>query len=310
MSALCGLGVRYYNSVVVTVSCETRGKIEYTALEHAGGLSERNNTTIQYVDHLVSEYADMWFARKRGEYLQIIFQGDDRPTDQRSASWQSQPKYSHVCLLPDFYYVNNTGYTNFLIKSVIPWKEKESKFFWRGSTTGGWNITLESLNQILRYKLCRASIPLGDKADFGICNVAQTKDAHSEKAVTERLVSEGFYKPYIPLESYGKYKFFIQIDGNGNSWELIRKLRLGSCMILVDSPWILWHSPQIRPWEHYVPVSENLNDLRDVVDWCLLNDGRAEEIARRGREFALSIDYRCEMQAAAMALLCHADVVA
>ena len=65
----------------------------------------------------------------------------------------------------------------------------------------------------------------------------------------------------VSLDRFQKYKLLLQIDGNGNSWELIKKLRLGCCMLVVDSDWELWHNQILRPWQHFVYVSRDMSDL-------------------------------------------------
>ena len=48
----------------------------------------------------------------------------------------------------------------------------------------------------------------------------------------------------------------------------------------------LWIA-QLKPWEHYVPVRENLDDLSERLAWTLRNrNGAAAAIAARGLAFA------------------------
>ena len=93
----------------------------------------------------------------------------------------------------------------------------------------------------------------------------------------------------------GLHKFVIDIDGNANSWNFLAKLRLGSCVVKVETEWCQWFSARLIPWRHYVPVAADLADLRDKLDWCFTHDDEAKRIARAGREFALGFSFDREL---------------
>jgi len=306
MRSLLGPALRVGNTVVTIL--ENNGRpARYIATDHSGGLSERNQCVVEYIDSLLTNYGDLDFFLKEGKQYCFLFQGDDNPIDERSVSWQSQISFENICLVPDFYYTKADGYRSFLVDGVRPWEDKEAKIFWRGSTTGGWNTTVESLHQLARYKLCQAGLAAGPRADFGFYNVVQARTPEIKVEIELILQAADLLKAYVPLEEYSKYKFFVQIDGNGNSWELVKKLRLGSCMLLVDSNWILFHNSLLRPWEHYIPVKSDLSDVNDIFDWCLTHDAEARQIAANGRNFAITRDYDSEMRKAAKSVYEHSQ---
>jgi hypothetical protein len=109
------------------------------------------------------------------------------------------------------------------------------------------------------------------------------------------------------MEGYQDYKFMVQIDGSANSWGLVRKLRLGCCILSVESDWRSFHDKSLHPWVHYVPVKNDLADLNEKIEWCLTNQGQAKEIAERGRSFALSINYDEEMRDTVRSIYSHAQ---
>ncbi|EEH51341.1 uncharacterized protein MICPUCDRAFT_54474 [Micromonas pusilla CCMP1545] len=41
----------------------------------------------------------------------------------------------------------------------------------------------------------------------------------------------------------------------------------------------------LTPWTHYVPVRNDLSDLREKVEWCEANDAKAREISANGAKF-------------------------
>ena len=44
--------------------------------------------------------------------------------------------------------------------------------------------------------------------------------------------------------------------------------------------------PLLRPWEHYVPLAANLQDVPDKLRWASANPREAERIAAAGQAFA------------------------
>jgi hypothetical protein len=254
---------------------------------------------------LFSAYGKQFFDKNPTNNFSFTLEGSDIPEDIRCVSWQKKWNYSNVLMLPDFYYTESKGYRDFFPNQVPEWSSRSDTVYWRGSTTGGYNITKENLVDVPRYKLCKIGSNLGNLADFKFYNVAQAASEEDRVEISNYLISNNLYSQFSPMEDYTKFKYFVQIDGNGNSWELIRKLRLGSCMLLVDSDWILWHNPMLRPWTHYVPIKNDLSNLAEIIDWCMKNQVYAEEIAHNGRKFALSIDYDEEMHKSIKMIVDH-----
>jgi hypothetical protein len=107
----------------------------------------------------------------------------------------------------------------------------------------------------------------------------------------------------VPLADFQKYRFQVDIDGNSSSWSLLQKLLMGSCVLKVISDWQQWYYKGLRPWEHYVPVKNDLSDLEERVEWCLANDTQGREIAATGTEYAQRIVFGTEIPKAAAAIL-------
>jgi len=246
--------------------------------------------------------------------LYYLFQSKDEAINIRSVSWQSQKEWSNIVLVPDLYYFNARGYVNFLPAgdpALPPWSERTPKIFWRGFSTGRVTsldnpfevgFSLETLDQLPRYQLCRIAKSLGGKADVGMVGVAQARPGQYE-AATARLVAEGLMKAFVPVDEMAAYKFLVDIDGNASAWNVIQRLRTGCCIIKVESDWVQWYSNAIEPWRHFVPVKGDLSDLAEKVDWCLTHDRDAEQIAENGRAFGLSMDFETEMKTAALRIL-------
>jgi hypothetical protein len=105
------------------------------------------------------------------------------------------------------------------------------------------------------------------------------------------------------------YKAQIDIDGNANAWSgLYWKLRSNSVVLKVASPkqHVQWYYDRLIPWEHFVPIKNDLSDLEEIVSFVLdpANERKVREIANKATELAESLAYRTEVQRT------HADIAA
>jgi hypothetical protein len=61
---------------------------------------------------------------------------------------------------------------------------------------------------------------------------------------------------------------------------------MGSVILLVKSKWKVWYSNLLVPYEHYVPIKEDLSDIIDQIKWCRNNDEKCKEISENAKQFA------------------------
>jgi len=291
-------------SIIVTVDPKNIDDIKFLMLED----NHRTRQCVKFVTDLFVQFGREYFSDFPHEPFTFVLEGGDCPRDTPSVSWQRKWFYKNVVLLPDFFYTEHDGYVRFLPDDVPSWNSRSDTVLWRGSTTGAWNTTLASLDNVPRYRLCKIGKTLGDQTDFKFYHVVQTRSEDDRLKIIEFFKDNDLWGDRINLSEFANYKYFVQIDGNGNSWELVKKLKLGCCMLLVDSDWLLWHNPMLRPWTHYVPVKNDLSDLAEIVAWCRTNEHAAQQIAENGRRFALDLDYRAEMRETIGLIVEHADM--
>lgn len=270
----------------------------------------------RYINHLYDKYIRTYLQSYNGKLeetsVRQVVQAEDCPKNIKSVGWQSRHDWRDICLIPDPYYFMERGYEDFLQSDAdIPsWSTRKSVIFWRGSTTGvieGADIYAngfgaDTLERLPRYRMCRLLQTTDVSSDVGIVAIVQCSDIDI-RFVADRLAAEQLLAEYIPPRGIAQYKFLIDMDGNANSWNVLQRLRLGCCIIKVESSWIQWISHRIEPWVHYVPVKADLSDLLEKVDWCRMHDRQAEQIAENGRRFALSVRYEAEMRQAALDIL-------
>lgn len=228
----------------------------------------------------------------------VVFQAEDIPMDAVSVSWEHLSHWRNVRLVPDLYYFLSNGYEDFQ-PELIPWEQRLPSLVWRGSSTGLFGQLLSDLDTLPRYRACSLSAQLGAMADVGLSDVVQTAHPQHTDLIRERLTREGILRPYVPMPEMARHRFILDIDGNSNSWNFMMKLRLGCCVLRVESQWRQWFSDRLIAWRHYVPVAPDLSDFIERANWCFANLEECAAIAERGRQFALDMTFLDEMSHAA-----------
>lgn len=98
----------------------------------------------------------------------------------------------------------------------------------------------------------------------------------------------GGSKKYISMpDMVRKYRWLLDIGGAGWSGRTKFLLFSGRPLLMVDRRYIEYFTDDLKPWEHYIPVREDLSDLVNKHEWLKHNDGEALKIAARAKEYAL-----------------------
>jgi hypothetical protein len=139
--------------------------------------------------------------------------------------------------------------------------------------------------------------------DFKLTNIVQASSAEEAAKIRAYVHKLGLISGHLPQTDFLKYRFQIDIDGNSNSWSFLPKLIMGSCILKVGSDWRQWFYSGLRPWEHYVPIKNDLSNLEERVAWCVENDDDAREIGANGMKYAAGMVFGTEMLRAADAVL-------
>jgi len=100
---------------------------------------------------------------------------------------------------------------------------------------------------------------------------------------------------YMSLPELIKYKYLIDIGGNGWSGRLKWLLFSKRPLLLVDRNYIEYFYEDLIPYKHYIPVNMDLSNLLDQVKWMKENPEKSLEIANNAFEFATSKFTRDEL---------------
>lgn len=170
----------------------------------------------------------------------------------------------------------------------IPWRDKKDVAVFRGGLTGRSkldtktsdtnNETMSGYNVCMRLQRCQlvyntANSPL---VDARITNTFQG-------IVPDVLAGVSLVGDILDLKRMLEYKAIIMLEGNDVSTGL--KWALYSHSVLMATPpektsWAM--EDLLEPWVHYIPLSKDLTDTNDKMQWVIDNDEAAQKIARRG----------------------------
>ncbi|MGH0131677.1 UNVERIFIED_CONTAM: hypothetical protein FKN15_032752 [Acipenser sinensis] len=79
--------------------------------------------------------------------------------------------------------------------------------------------------------------------------------------------------------------YLFNFRGVAASFRLKHLFLCGSLVFHVGDEWLEFFYPQLKPWVHYIPVKQDLSDLRELLQFVKENDNIAQEIAKRGHQF-------------------------
>lgn len=83
-----------------------------------------------------------------------------------------------------------------------------------------------------------------------------------------------------------KYKYILSIDGNDIASNLKWILASNSIPIMkkpIKETWLM--ESKLIPYKHYVPLSDDIDDLDEVLEWCYDNDEECRQMAINGQRF-------------------------
>ncbi len=170
------------------------------------------------------------------------------------------PGEKDLILIPDWMNLRSVQKTSSQIKAANkhnPWKDKQTKLFWRG---GPWDSTG------FRKKTVEFSKLHPNLIDAKFTN---NKDV-----------------PFTKLEDHLKYKYLIAIDGLRCTWErFVWHLHANSLIFKNESTQTQWFYKGIEPYVHYIPVSDE-HSLLDKIEWAEKNPEKVQSIIANASYFA------------------------
>jgi hypothetical protein len=162
--------------------------------------------------------------------------------------------FGHLSMLPE------------IRKVDIPFYAKNNKMIWRGVSTGNdfGNYLREDLVDKFQHH------PNPD-IDVKYTLLVQTLRKPNDYYILA---------PKMQYTDYLKSKFLISVEGNDVATDLKWKL-LSNSVVLMPKPkkctWFM--EDQLIPYVHYIPLSDDFNDLEEQYAWCLSHLDECNQIA-------------------------------
>jgi len=178
------------------------------------------------------------------------------------------------------------------------WDLRTPTAYWIGQVTGPlWRQVDAGLLALPRVKLLRLSHdhPREVKAEWYSPPISvepwiknktnlsgfETSQSRSVQEITGIPLSE-----YKEVDQWMNYKYYVNVDGVVLGGRLIKLMALGGVVLQHQAGYTEHMYALMKPYVHYVPVSYDLSDLVDKVEWLKKNDAEAKRIAERARALA------------------------
>eukprot|EP00545_Synedropsis_sp_CCMP1620_P013215 CAMPEP_0119006540 /NCGR_PEP_ID=MMETSP1176-20130426/2346_1 /TAXON_ID=265551 /ORGANISM="Synedropsis recta cf, Strain CCMP1620" /LENGTH=1101 /DNA_ID=CAMNT_0006958457 /DNA_START=62 /DNA_END=3368 /DNA_ORIENTATION=- len=97
-------------------------------------------------------------------------------------------------------------------------------------------------------------------------------------------------EPLDPMQM-SRYKYQLDLGGGGGtSWRgTVSKLRMPGVLLHHETPTMDWFYPNMKPFQHYIPINLDLSDLKAKYEWAEASPDRAQQIAEEGQKLAQNL---------------------
>ncbi|KAK1148516.1 hypothetical protein N8T08_009522 [Aspergillus melleus] len=187
----------------------------------------------------------------------------------------------------------------------VPWEKKWNNLYWAGSTTGGYAVN-ERWSDYHRQRFVQVAQNLERrqysyirerdgvlglvKSSFlnsRLYNVAFTRVFQCDRKRCNDQQSYFNIKPWADNNEALRSRLVFDTDGNGISGRY-HKLLASKSAPLKQTLLHEWHDDRLKPWVHYIPVSQSMEELPELVLYFTSTESGqrwAQEIAEQGREW-------------------------
>ncbi|ATY66615.1 hypothetical protein A9K55_001055 [Cordyceps militaris] len=213
------------------------------------------------------------------------------------------PSTMHDILYPSAAYIESEfKYTG---SHDIPWDQKSNKLYWAGSTSGAFSAE-GRWNQYHRQRFVEFAQNQKRTEHFYLKNAHGQLKRSVSRYWNSRLYDVAFtrvfqcesqdcreQRSYFDMKSWAdkdeamRFKLTFDMDGNGISGRYYKLLASNSAP-LKQTLLREWHDDRLKPWVHYIPVSQGMEELPELVQYLTqTEDGRehARRIAENGQKW-------------------------
>jgi hypothetical protein len=190
---------------------------------------------------------------------------------------------SNGALIPDPFHIGDFGgLLDVARKDNVQWRNKESRLFFAGSTTGD---RVPEMNERVRACVWALQQPPGS-CDFRITNIAQMTREHLLSSVPAVAHS---IRPCVPVQDHFRYRYQVNIQGNTACWSRVPMIMsTQSLLVNLRHEDVMWYYPMMAPGTHFVQA-HRLDDLLGIRSWYDANSDEAVRITRNANKFAADV---------------------
>ncbi|RSM13608.1 hypothetical protein CDV31_005778 [Fusarium ambrosium] len=187
----------------------------------------------------------------------------------------------------------------------VKWESKRNNLYWAGSTTGGYVLDdqwrhhqrqrfvalAQNLEQkphsYLRQKNGMFGRVYSTFLNSRLFDVAFTRIFQCERQYCRDESTYFNTKSWANKDEAFRSRLVFDTDGNGISGRYY-KLLASNSVPLKQTIFREWHDERLMPWVHYIPVSQSLEELPELVSYLTSTEtGQriAKAIAEQGRDW-------------------------
>jgi len=181
----------------------------------------------------------------------------------------------------------------------LPWEQRNKIPIWRGTP---WinEALLDYENESTVYEQVMTLSPRLKAIDWSLQNPSLL-DARAHQPTEEMEMNPIWFensttglhkllaKPnYIPEEIYyANNQVALVLCGLGASFRTSIHLSTSTAVSLQECEFHEWFTSLMKPYEHYIPLTQDLSDLEERMRWIQENPNKVKAIAEKGRLFYL-----------------------
>lgn len=191
-----------------------------------------------------------------------------------------------VVLIPDFEAI--AGYDKLFSElstgiSNYPWKKKQSKILWRGSSTGYHKI-VDKNSSFPRKRFIEYTKNLF-YVDAGFTRYYKL----NSPIIKELKESQGIKNHIAPSEALA-FKYLIDLDGNSCSFSRMAWILSSNSLLFKHTTTkIQWYYDKLIPYVHYLPISFNFENLYTQYLWAENSQDAVINMTKNARVLASKI---------------------
>jgi len=215
----------------------------------------------------------------------------------------SKPSHFNDVMYPSAYYINTRG--DYRSDQDSKWEDKDNKFYWVGSSTGGWstaqtwrlmqrqrlvletmrdnNSPVQFLEETNGHRWSPRYSTMAEIAHLFSTRISKLVQCEEDACELEEKVFKTKEAGGDSQDAAYAHKFVMDIDGNGFSGRFYRLLRSRS--VTIKSTILQeWHDDRLIPWVHYVPLSTHYRELPEMARFLASTERGLELSERIARE--------------------------